>query len=167
MGRYGSHIRLLNGFVPTMTEEQALVHKCCLYHASHRFVAVASASVAEVLVVTPNVAPETWHISFRVYMSKEGHAHLFESVTTSADGTAVGFNNKNRQSTCTSGIVIKHTPTVTNDGTQLKVEQVGAKKVGGGNEDSDWLLKANTKYLVRATSEEAANNITITVKGHE
>lgn len=40
-------------------------------------------------------------------------------------------------------------------------------QVGGGNEESDWLLKANTKYLVRATSEEAANNITITVKGHE
>lgn len=83
---------------------------------------------------------------------------IFESPTTTANGTAITPLNKNRSSTRTSLTSVYFNPTVSANGTLLATRQIlsiggGAHTEGGGTGiSSEWVLKPNTKYIVKITN---------------
>ena len=82
---------------------------------------------------------------------------IFEGTTASSNGTAVTRLNRNRNSTNTSTTLAFHTPTITADGTKMSEKYLGSEgfkeSTGQGvRGDSEFILKRNTKYLVRCTA---------------
>lgn len=86
---------------------------------------------------------------------------VFSGPTLSAEGTAVTPFNRNQNSTNTSDMVVKHTPTITSNGTKIVekwVGSVGFKETTGGEHrgESEIILKRNTQYLVLCTANADA-----------
>ena len=93
---------------------------------------------------------------------------IYESTTTSADGTSLPVFNKNRNSSNTPGTVISVGPTITDVGTQIKRAAItspsGSSVVFSQSKSGEWILKPATKYLVRITNNSGGAidfNITI------
>lgn len=130
------------------------------------------AATRDILIVTPNTTKRT-HFTFYVTTTAETMLEFFEAVTTSNDGTPVTSFNRERASSNVAGTLLYHTPTVTDTGTRLIVEQVGnatggAAKVGGNSlERSEFVLKTNSKYMGRATSSANGNDVTIFLDWYE
>lgn len=109
----------------------------------------------DILIVTgAQVAHMVWDIG------AGGDAEVFhyEGVTTSDNGTLALQANTNRLSVNTAVTIIYHTPTISNLGTQLPPNSYlpggTGGNAGGGTRDHDveWILKKNTKYLLRVTN---------------
>lgn len=113
----------------------------------------------DILLVTPNTT--RWsHLTFGFRSSGEANFVFYEGTTTSDDGTAVTPMNRNRNSDHTAGMLVYHTPTVSAVGTQLCTRHFGAGRTPGEERGiSEWVLRQNTKYLIRVTSEAASNDI--------
>lgn len=122
----------------------------------------------DILIVTPNSSVEA-HLVFEVRASKETNVVLYEGTTTSADGTGLTEVNRNRNSAKTATVVVTHTPTVDTTGNQLCIRHFGSgQKSGGESRDvNEWILKTNTKYLLRTTTEAAANDISTDLNWYE
>lgn len=81
--------------------------------------------------------------------------HLYEAPTTTADGTPVSAVNRRRNSPKVSTMSVFGAPTVTDNGLTLEHAHVfgtgsqGSHISGGiGGITADWVLKANTDYLI-------------------
>lgn len=116
--------------------------------------AVLAAAVFDGLIV---LGDESAHLVFAVSSESNARLQFFEDTVTSADGNQNVPMNHNRYSTRVSALSLYDTPTVTSVGTQLdgdKVILAGKTKSGGSNVGSflEYILKANTKYLVRLTN---------------
>jgi len=131
---------------------------------------LGNAGTRDVLLVPPaGVYP---HITFAVRGSKETNIKLYEGVTEDGDGTDITAYNRNRNSSATASTALAHTPTVTDTGTLLQEQHVGGgignQRFGGeAREESEWILKPATKYLLRVTSEEADNDVSILINWYE
>ena len=93
---------------------------------------------------------------------------MYEDTVTSADGTALPVFNKNRNSSNTPDTVVSVAPTITGVGTQIKraaiTSPAGSSIVFSQTKSGEWVLKPDTKYLVRVTNNSGAVidfNITI------
>jgi len=122
---------------------------------------LGSAAVRDVLFVTPNTL--LWaYLSVTVQTEAEADYKLYEGPTTTGDGTACTEHNKNRGSAITATSVVTHTPTIAggSEGTLLATKHWGAGKGSGGGSvpAEEWLLKANTKYLIRVTNATTSAN---------
>lgn len=90
---------------------------------------------------------------------------IFEDATITAEtGTIVTCRNKNRQKDDVCDIVLKKSPTVTDDGTLLSTLYAGAGSNPGkaetGQTTSDLdptILKAETNYILKITNEAGAD----------
>lgn len=86
---------------------------------------------------------------------------IYEAPTVSANGTAATARNLNRNSAATANLLAYTGPTVTGTGTELECSIVpGAKQTGGSGIDNiqmEWVLKANTLYLVRFTNNSGGS----------
>jgi len=122
--------------------------------------------------ITPNAAPiaddatvamlletdsTTPHLIFDVEGGGDFEAQFYEGTTTSNDGTTVTPYNMNRNSSTVQTLVTTHTPTVTDNGTQLFTHFYpggsGGHAIGGGGFTlREWILKASTKYLILLTN---------------
>ena len=100
---------------------------------------------------------------------------LYETPTTTADGTATTVNNRRRSSQGVVGFVSTSTvfanPTVTATGTQLDGEFLGSggagAKTGGQSRGmEEWVLKPATNYLIRVTNLSGSNGMVGTVHLH-
>lgn len=114
----------------------------------------------ELLLITANTTK--WiHLLIKRRGTGETKMELFEDPTSSANGTAKTIVQKNRNSSNVPSMLVYHTPTVSVDGTLLSKKLFGeGKKEGGEDRSSDeWILKQNSKYLIKTTSA-AADNIT-------
>lgn len=84
---------------------------------------------------------------------------VYEAPTTSG-GTAVPIYNRDRNSSNTATAAFVHTPTVTSTGTTIiNVFHIAAGVAGSGaesREESEFILKQNTKYLIRITADSGA-----------
>jgi hypothetical protein len=132
---------------------------------------LGSGAVRDVLIVTPNTI--LWaYLSITVQTESEGDMKFYEAPTTSNDGTACTEVNRNRNSAIAATSVVTHTPTIAggSEGTLLASKHWGSGKgSGGGNIPAEqWLLKANTKYLLRITNATtSANQTNIILDWHE
>jgi len=90
---------------------------------------------------------------------------LYETPTTTADGTTATTFNYNRNSANTSSLLMYENPTVTAVGTLLESVLIpsgggggGSSKPGGFGIDlpTEWILKQNTNYLVAITNNSGS-----------
>lgn len=125
---------------------------------------LTNSAVRDILFVVPNpdIPEKRYHFYIEVLTESEANYKLYESVITSNNGTVVSAFNRNRQDPVVpeNEIVFTHTPTVTNLGTLIETEHWGSGRgVGGVNRAaSEWVVKNNTKYLIRLTNATAVNN---------
>jgi hypothetical protein len=116
--------------------------------------------VRDILIVTPNTAK--WaHLTWFVEGELETHIGLYEAPTATAAANPIVAYNRDRNSAVTSGLVITHTPTSITIGTTLIREaHFGTGKNAGGSraESEEFILKQNTKYILRVTNSTSSNN---------
>lgn len=137
------------------------------------FVSVSAAKNAtqtyEVRFQTPNSMDEV-HLLLDFSGAKETKVALYEGTTkTHVALNALTPTNKNRNSSAASTATVCHTPAGSGDGTLLFSETFGAgKKIGGqAREDSELILKRNTAYLLRLTSNAASNTVNAVLDWYE
>lgn len=126
--------------------------------------AIADNANADLLIVTGSTPI---HMISHISAGGQSEVYYYEGVTVSANGTAADLINKNRLSSVSSGCAIYYGPTVTGTGTQLPSTLLAAgvgNNLGGqapaggfdGSFDSEIILKASTKYLIRVTNRAGA-----------
>ena len=132
------------------------------HFAFNDFSAVASGANRDYLVITP--ATTRWaHLILQMATNQGGIMHLFEDATTSANGTPITAFNNNRNSGTAATVLVFHTPTVTTTGTEIATFYMtldsGAARVGvQSRNDDEFILKQNSRYLLRFTGETIAGN---------
>ena len=131
-------------------------HEGEMFHAEYTNASVSDAASVDVLLRT---STKDSHTVFDVYAGGQTKIYLYEAPTVTAVGTAVPAYNMNRSASLTSTVAISHTPTITVSTTILvngRVLPGGTSqqtRVGGGvRQGTEWILKPNTNYLIRATN---------------
>lgn len=157
----------ITGAYPTLPVEH---HKL---HEGHRYSFDAIFTLANGVdryygITTPN---SNIYAHFTTEISATGptEIRLFESSTFSG-GTSQTYYNRERNSSNTGNLTVVLSPTVTTDGTELEVHRVGDVGVltgGFASSIAEWVLKKNTKYLVKVTSLQPSNNIDLAVNWYE
>jgi len=113
---------------------------------------------------TPN-STKWVHLLFALESTGQTEFTVFEDVTGNNDGTPVTPNNSNRNKPDASASVLSQDATITDEGTILENQLFGvtgnpSKSVGGSTgRDDEIVLKQNTKYLFRISSDSASNNV--------
>lgn len=112
------------------------------------------------LVLTANASYNV-HARITYTAEKKSHFRLYEAPTTSG-GSAVSIFDKNRDSANSSNATLVSGPTVSNVGnlrfTHLVPAGTGRHSSGGAGTSGyeEWVLKANTKYLMRLTHDSGS-----------
>jgi len=134
-----------------------------IHSGSHYFVKnwmdLTNGQVFNFLAVTSNST--SWaHMLFAFSFEAEAHINIYEDSVVSANGTAVTTRNRNRNSNNTSGLLLYHTPTITDVGTEIEAYKVGSGKGVGGEVrgNAELVLKQNTNYIIRLTNDTVTNN---------
>ena len=86
---------------------------------------------------------------------------------TVVDGSAVTPTNRNRNSSKTAGVVIASGPTVTNATADVLLCTEAIAKSASGGDRHEFILKQNTKYLVRATAYTNDNEGSLSLDWYE
>jgi len=118
-----------------------------------------AATVVDFLWVVPNTAK--WpHALWELAGEAEFTLSLYEGVTTSNDGTPVTIFNSNRNLTTKVATVTAFSaPTVTNTGTLILTDIMGAARSSGSTaRNHEFIGKQNTKYLFRITKSAAGTH---------
>lgn len=139
------------------------IHEGHMYTVSRNGV-IANGASRDTLIVTANTT-EWVHLVLSVVTEAEAQYMLYEGTTTSADGDNETCLNRNRNSTNTASTKITYNPTVTDVGTELTIRHWGSGKAipGEGRESLEWVLKRDTKYLLRLTNLTSSDNYANTV----
>ncbi len=137
------------------------VHEGETWQYTYGPAAIGQNGIVYLRVVVADVAAtiRTPHALLELDTNCEIWLELYESPTTSANGTAATFHNRNRNIGGSPTTTIFTAPTVTAPGTKLSGWMVGSgQKAGGAGRDStEWDLKANTVYLYKITAITAGN----------
>jgi len=132
------------------------VHDGFFFHMSGRTSLGIGATYNMLISVPAGCYPHFQDIIFNIGDSP-GDIFVFEGTTTSADGTPVTAFNRNRNSANTPSLQVFHTPTITGDGSQIHDRYIvdngglGSNQIGvyRSAQGEEWVLKPDTKYLVR------------------
>lgn len=178
-GYSGSGLELYNDGVAnalkTITYPHSETHSGSNFIYSE-LVTIADTATRDILIVTPNSATKKAHLEGAINCIFECNIKWYEGTTVSNAGTGVTELNLNRSSTKTADTVLTHTPTVSGVGTLLQEYQIGNAGSAGGRNDfggslqqrSEWVLDDSaTKYLLRITSAQDANDISIYLSWYE
>lgn len=146
----------------TIDQEHHEVHEGNHYFAGS-YTTLGTSGVLDIIIVTPNTAIRM-HYTAIVNSTAEMIAAFHEGVTETGDGAAVSIFNSDRNSSNTSTITMSTDPTTVSDtGTLLRAHSGGSTgpfAVGSAaRSTSENILKQNTKYLIRITSNAADNII--------
>jgi len=142
----------------TITYEHHEVHSGSAYFTGN-YVDLSNGQVYDILFVTPNTTSYA-HMIFEIATEAEAMFQYYEGVTTSADGTALNMFCRNRQKDNTPAVTFYHTPTVTATGTLIGQGIFGSGKSAGGQirDSNEFVLKPNTKYMLRVTNNTVTAN---------
>ena len=101
-----------------------------------------------------------YHIKGYISTQAEAMIEFFEGPTVTNSGAAIPIFNRNRNSYNEDFLGAFYGTTVSNSGTRLQVDLIGAGKTAGGNvsREDEWILKDNTAYLLKITNETTSNN---------
>lgn len=120
---------------------------------------IAGSATVDFLVVTPNTTK--WaHMVIEFSFEAEANITVYEGATTSANGTAITINNRQRNSVNTAGVTAFTGPTVITTGTSIARYKAGAGKSAGGEvrAAAELILKQDTKYLIRVVNDTVTTN---------
>jgi hypothetical protein len=148
-----------------------------IHSGDHYFIAdftsLDTAGTIEFIVTTPDTTK--WgHLVFSVQGTNQTEIDVYEACVETGDGTAITPVNNNRNSSNTSGLVVKYDPTtISDDGTRLSGQKFGVSgtpvtsRGGDTRRDDELNLKQNTKYLIRVTSLGDGNVISYRASWYE
>lgn len=133
-------------------------------HAGSAFTAsykadIANGATLDLLVVTPNTDKYA-HFTYELDVEAETDVLIYEAPTATA-GDAVVAYNRNRNSSNAATVVVTSTPTSITAGTTIiRSYHLGTGRTfGGGSRDNhEFILKKNTKYLIRLTNATTSAN---------
>ncbi len=130
--------------------------------------------VIEYILTTPDTT--RWsHIVFTFFGALETLFELYETTTHALGALQTSYNN-DRNSSNTAGMTIHANGGTGADGTLIDAVSVGVDDGGGANRvagggasrgDQEWILKQNTKYLVRVKSGTDNNNCSLILSWYE
>lgn len=119
---------------------------------------LAKAGTKDILIVTPNTTK--WCHFILEYESNDAAVtgYFYEAVTTSSNGTIDGTRNRNRNYPDNNTTLVYNNPTIASTGILLTKRTVGSGKSSGGGarDNNEFILKQNTKYLLRITEGNIA-----------
>jgi hypothetical protein len=118
---------------------------------------IANGATRDILFVTPS--SKTAHCRM-IFSTKGANYSMYEAPTTTANGSASILVNRNRVSSNTPLSTMFSGPTVTAVGTLLAVFSLDAANTRSSDymtQGDQWILKANTKYLIRMASTAGSN----------
>jgi len=133
-----------------------------------------SGETIEVVLVTPNTDIEQ-HILYTVGGALQTVVQAYEGCTHTIGSTYEAYNH-NRRSSNTTTLTLAAVATDGSDGTLIystgfgTATGVGATRVTGGGSargDNEWILKKNTKYLFRITSQTDNNSVNFNLSWYE
>lgn len=127
------------------------IHDGEAWHASHTFSAVGNGSSVDLQITTGKFPV---HLLWDVAANTDVVASFYEAPTSSV-GTPVPVTNRLRSSEASPGSSVVFTPTVSNVGSLIS--NFIAPETLGRREVDEWILKPETKYLLRATNQSGAN----------
>lgn len=147
--------------VASVRESKRLDGYCFSYNRTVSNVTLGQA--VGVVIQTPNT--NTYgHFRIQCTSVKPAVAGVYEGPTTSGGTTAVPFN-MNRNASASPTVTLKVAPTVTSTGTLLN--QIPMIAGSAMTQPVDWVLKANTKYLVAVKSAVGGNTISVRLEWYE
>lgn len=126
---------------------------------------IANGGIYYHMVVTPNSALQP-QFTYSISATAECQIFLYEEPTVSANGSETSNYNHNRNNSTANAVLIYHQPTVSSAGTmleELKIGGTGGNKQGSNLASDRWILKSNTKYLIKVISNASANKVTHTI----
>jgi len=136
---------------------------CILHNGDHYYVKdwvdLTNGQVLDFLFVTPDTTK--WaHLLISFGFEAEANISVYESATTSNNGTPITVFNRNRNSANTNTSLVYSAPTVTGTGTLIARYKAGSSRSVGGDirAEGELVMKQNTKYLVRITNDTVTNN---------
>ena len=149
------------------------VHEGNGYSVSVEFADLDTGINGDLYFKTPNSA--VWdHIIAAFYTSAAAKFYLREAPTITASGTLLTSYNQDRNSSNTTSVVARSSPTITAGGSGTLIDRarggggIGAGRFGGSTVGrSEWILKQNTIYLFRIVSEADNNKAMIELKWYE
>ena len=141
------------------------IHEGSLFSTGASAAALSNSGSLEFLIQTP-AAPSSIHLRGTVTLGGDGNFSFFEGTTFSAAGTAAGAVDHNRTTANTANGTFTHTPTLTDDGTQLFYSEIlggtGGNAVGGNvSSFKEWILAPSTNYLLRLTNTSGQARVAI------
>ena len=120
---------------------------------------ISNGANLDLLVVTSDTTK--WaHLTYEMDVELETDILIYEGVTATA-GDAVVAYNRDRNSLTAATVVVTSTPTSITPGTTLiRSYHLGSgRSLGGGARAThEFILKQNTKYLIRLTNSTTNNN---------
>jgi hypothetical protein len=162
----------------TVTYAHHEIHSGSSFAVGHNGTINADATI-EITFKTPDTTK--WaHMVVSSRSSGEANICIYEEATvTAGSGTEKTIYNRNRNSATTSTLInnadpavaglITVDPTVTDDGTCIYEEHFGSGQTRGGavRGTDEFVLKQNAQYVIRVTSEAAANDCDICLNWYE
>lgn len=142
--------------VKTIDYEHSEIHAGSHFKAGYQDITMSDEDIIALVFTTPDTTK--WaHWTLTAQSTGLCVVQLFRAPTLSAEGTAITPFNRNENSDKTADVVVKHTPTITTNGTKLTEKWLGSDAgkydIGGSTRGaSEIILKQNTQYLVLCTA---------------
>lgn len=147
------------------------LHEGCSHQVTYGPAALAINTSVDFRLVVGNLTPTTRtpHLALEVDATLESWLFLYETPTTTDNGTQQTAYNRNRNSATAPNMTVWLAPTVTGTGTLLSAWILGSGNKGGGQSRDalEWDLKANTTYLIRITAKTASVNVAARIMWYE
>lgn len=151
----------VTGAIQTIDWEHSRIHNSKGYLANGKYTVANTATHYFLMSVAAATYPHLRALNISATAAPLD-VYLYESPTTSANGTAITVKNYNRNSASVGNILCYDGPTVSVDGTELEYFLIpGAKQTGGSGEDGiqiEWILKPSTNYLIKVVNNSGASS---------
>ncbi len=136
-----------------------MIHNGLIFITSTEFTVDAGLS-ALLLIKTGDVGI---HLLPGAKGSLQAKVYFYEGPTVSAEGTPVSSHNRDFTSGKVTGTSFFHTPTVSDKGTVKDKDRFGSGNKSGGESlaTNEFVLAANTYYLLEVVSESNGNEVVI------
>lgn len=148
------------------------IHEGDFYSFCDYVVALDSGNTLEFILTTPNTAKWS-HLTYNFSATLKILFELFEDTTHTTDTLQTSFNH-NRNSSNIAGMTIHTSNDDVADGTRIDCGSFGSPSVGivggsggGSRSEAEWILKPNSKYLIRLTSGSNDNNVNLKLSWYE
>lgn len=148
------------------------IHEGCHYKFFSYNDDLDEGQTLEYILTTPDTL--NWgHLIWKVDGALKTLVEIFEDTTHTTDVSQPVYNS-NRNSSNVAGITIHTSNDDGVDGTRIDGASFGLATIGvvggaGGGErgESEWVLKQNTKYLIKITSGSDDNNVSLKMSFYE